>query len=404
MDLNSGCDDRIRRLRYALISRLYHQPGLLRTVARFMQRKPSFARIARVVAGRETVKAVFHRQWSFSTTQAPNMLAGEFVIGMDAGARQKSDRAFLQRVIGSQCALGAASALRSKELIMPRIAAKRGSFDLISDYMCHVVWAALAEALGATAAQQIASSGDGPDKLFLELRWLGAQLIVGSTSPAHVRHRAERAGASLNQRVAAAHSALRDKWSQHGPSSDKAMHCNAMGLMWVAHPATVQACALCMQELLTSRRELCAELSARAVKLDSAVWSDKTFRTTLRNVVLELLGRRPPFPILSRLAPRNASFSVGRGCPPGLAMAGTELILLVVGALADPVNAKAEDDRALMFGAGDRACIAKDHVVEILVSALTGLLILPELRWSHPWGQRLEYDGPAISRMELKFG
>jgi len=159
-----------------------------------------------------------------------------------------------------------------------------------------------------------------------------------------------------------------------------------------------------MQELLTSQRRRCADLSARAAQLDGAVWTDSDFRESLRNAVLELLSRRPPFPILARFVPRNAWFSVGNGFPPGHAAAGSELILLVIGALDDLAAKPTEDERYLMFGTGERECIAKKHVVEILVSALTGLLLLPNLRWASRWGRRLEYDGPVISRMPLKFG
>ncbi|HQR20009.1 MAG TPA: hypothetical protein PKV98_04030 [Burkholderiaceae bacterium] len=408
MEAGLGSDARFRRLRYALISRLYHQPELLRRVARFLRRKPSFARIARVVAGRDTVKAVFHRQWSFSTTQAPNMLAGDFVIGMEAGTRQKADRAFLRRVIGSPDAFGAASARVSAELIGRRREAQAGSFDLIDDYMAHVVWAPLAEALGASAAKEIkppAEADKSPNALFHELRSLGAQLIIGSVASDKDRKAAAQAGASVNQRVTAAHAALRHEWAQHCPSCPEATHRNAVGLMWVAHPATVQAGALCMQELLTSQRKRCADLAAQAKQLDGQAWTDSDFRASLRGAVLELLSRRPPFPILARFVPRNASFSVGEGFPPGQAAAGSELILLVIGALDDPAaSAPAQDDRFLMFGSGERACIAKEHVVEILVSALAGLLLLPNLRWAHRWGRRMEYDGPVISRMYLKFG
>ena len=407
MDANSANDALFKRLRYDLISRLYHQPDLLRRVARFLRRKPSLARIAKVVAGRDTVKAVFHRQWSFSTTQAPNMVAGEFVIGMDAGARQKADRDFLQRVIGLPDDFGAASAKEGRKRIQALRDSKSDSFDLIDDYLTHVVWAPLVEALGTRAAQKIAAEADSkaasPDTLFRELRCLGAQLIVGSTSPESVRKDAERAGASVNRRVAAAKGALCGDWRKHCPLSDDAIQRNAIGLMWVAHPATVQAGALCMQGLLTSADKLLEKLATRAAELKESVWADAEFRMSLKHVVLNLLSLRPPFPILARFVPRNAWFSVGRGFPAGYAPAGSELILLVIGALDEPAAAGAMDDRYLMFGSGERECIAKDHVVEILVSAITGLLLLPNLRWAHRWGRRLEYDGPVISKMCLKF-
>jgi hypothetical protein len=60
-------------------------------------------------------------------------------------------------------------------------------------------------------------------------------------------------------------------------------------------------------------------------------------------------------------------------------------------------------DRYLMFGMRERACIAQYQVVEILVSALAGLLVLPQLTWADSWFSRMKYDGPIISEFRLRF-
>jgi hypothetical protein len=58
--------------------------------------------------------------------------------------------------------------------------------------------------------------------------------------------------------------------------------------------------------------------------------------------------------------------------------------------------------RYLMFGHGPRQCPAKAHALDILESALLGLLMLPKLRWADDGGERMRYDGPMVSRMRLR--
>ena len=93
------------------------------------------------------------------------------------------------------------------------------------------------------------------------------------------------------------------------------------------------------------------------------------------------------------------------------------MVLLTIGALFDDNAMKDKNaatyepgrvfhsapDRYLMFGMKERACIAQYQVVEILVSALAGLLALPQLRWADQWLSRMKYDGPIISEPRLRF-
>jgi hypothetical protein len=50
-----------------------------------------------------------------------------------------------------------------------------------------------------------------------------------------------------------------------------------------------------------------------------------------------------------------------------------------------------------------RQCPAKDYAVDILTSALIGLLTLPELRLARDDGSAIVYDGPLMSRMRVRF-
>ena len=56
-----------------------------------------------------------------------------------------------------------------------------------------------------------------------------------------------------------------------------------------------------------------------------------------------------------------------------------------------------------MFGYGDRRCPAREYAVNILTSALIGLLTMPELRLAHDDGRAIIYDGPLMSRMRVRF-
>jgi len=408
--------DGLKALQYDFISRLIHQPGLLRKFAALLRKRPGVARLAHIVADRDSVKSVFQRQWSFTTTQAPNMRAGEFVIAMEAGDRQLEEREFLKSVLPTPDEFGQEAAAASRSMLAKLESRHAGTFDLVDDYMVHVAWQPLAKALTPAAAHAIAARRNNEPDLFEQLRAVGAQLIVGQISPRHVLEHAERCAAALIGRVDAAAPNFDARWvgALHGDSGAKRR--NAVGLMWVGHPATVQAGALCVQELFSQPRHL-KELASqvRAVVIDAGqdAFSNTEVRSTLKEHVLELLRLRPPFPLLVRNVPRDTWFALGPRVPPGDAPAGSGMTLLVAGALADvagnhgsrycPGRSMGLGDRMLMFGHAERACIAKDHVVEVLVSALIGLLSLPNLRWGHRF-RRIEYDGPTIRHMPLRYG
>ncbi|MGZ8981137.1 MAG: hypothetical protein ACXW2D_10325, partial [Burkholderiaceae bacterium] len=244
-----------------------------------------------------------------------------------------------------------------------------------------------------------------------ELRAVGAQLIIGSVSTRKVRERADRSAAALNRRVLAAYEKFDLRWSAPLDGGGGAMLRNAVGLMWVGHPATVQAGAQCMQELL-ARPDHLRTLAQQVRAHGDQAWASREVRTELARHVLELLRLRPPFPILARDVPRDTWFAVHPDVPPGEAHAGSGMKILVAGALASAAGTNAGrycpgqvDPRysTLMFGHGARACIATDHVVQTLVSALVGLLQLTNLRWGSRL-RRMRYDGPTIERMPLRFG
>jgi cytochrome P450 len=129
---------------------------------------------------------------------------------------------------------------------------------------------------------------------------------------------------------------------------------------------------------------------------------------------LELMRFRPVFPLLARDVPRTAV------CPSGAVherklAAGSRLSVLSLAAMFDAHDSPIagyfnpqrdwfglDDVRWLMFGHGPRQCPAKSQAVAILESALLGLLTLPKLRFADGWGQRIQCDGPMVSRMRLR--
>lgn len=408
----------LKRVEYAVFSRLIHQPELLRRLSRFFQRRPTLS--GSFMAPYKSVAAVFRREISFSNTaHRPNMPAGQFAIGMDKGPLHNRDRSFLKDVLPSPEIFAKASAKQSRQRIEHIKALPGASFNLIDEYMTSVVWSALREAFGKAAPGIETGGTHAPGEcpfaaLFGELRYLGAHLIVGHIAPRSVNDRAQKKARALNARVESHLASIRSAWNAKS-EDDAATQRNAVGLMWVGHPATVQAGGLIMQELL-DRPEIYDDLRHQAETLGDAVWSDEYFREQLRAHVLELLRFRPPFPILDRDVPRATEVDAN-GRNASLA-AGSKLTLLTIGAMFDPAALQRPDlywpgrpdaafaepeHRYLMFGLGNRSCIARHQVVETLVSALAGLLSLPRLRWAEPW-HRIAYDGPIITKMQLAFG
>ena len=404
----------VRRLRrwvaYRVVSALVHQPLLLRLAACALRQWPWLGPRLGVVARRGAVVGVFERDTAFSnTSHAPNLPAGEFVIGLESCPRQAAERVLVASLLPSESSFAAAAAQESRRRIQALREGPTRRFDLIDDYLVPVAWQALRPAFGAAAPD--VSPGD---PLFAHLRAVGAHLIVGSVATEPVQRRALASGAQINACVRERLPQLLDAWQGAAPNQPPALLARtAVGMMWVAHPATVQAGALLMQELL-ARQPIHRALARKAQALADP-WGDATLRDELRAHVLELLRFRPPFPILVRELARDARYE-SEGASPR-AKAGSRMTLLTIGALFDPLarderptNAyrpgrgfKEPADHYLVFGHGARHCPARHQVVETLVSALAGLLTLPGLRSGDAWPWRRVYEGPTITRMRLKF-
>lgn len=419
----------VEAINYQVVSRVVHQPRLLRVVAGAVRRWPAITRVVPVVARRDSAVAVLRRQASFSSTaHAPNLAAGEFAIGMEAGTRHDADRKFLSSLLPSSARCGAVSAVESQRLIAEltdqtdasgRVTER--SFDLVNEYLVRVAWRPLRRplgpAVGSIASADVRALGDDKpgDEFVGDLRNLAAQLIAGSDATPRVRARVEASAARLNQCVNQEMPALQQKWRHTNSGDSASILRNAVGFLWVSQPVVVQAGALMMQELL-GRRRVYDKLALRARSLGARAWTDPDFRGLLARHVLELLRFRPPFPILKRDVVRDTLFDVGTAFPVH-AKGGSGLLVLNIGAMFDDSATRRSDaalyrpgrkfkdphDAYMIFGKGERACIAQRHGVEILVSALVGLLMLPRLRWADPWYARIRYDGPAISSLRLRF-
>jgi hypothetical protein len=100
--------------------------------------------------------------------------------------------------------------------------------------------------------------------------------------------------------------------------------------------------------------------------------------------------------------------------------AGNGIIVFTIGAMfdSDAVNdpgcyrpdlcapsrfTRDTDDIYMLFGLGPRSCIAKFVLPEILLNAVTGLLLLPGLTWANGYFNRMQYDGPIVTGMQLRF-
>ena len=398
-------DGLLRRIGYGVVSALVHQPALLRWAGAAIRRSPFLEGTLPIVVRGTAARRVFTRAASYSnTSHAPNLVAGEFLIGLESGPRHEAERELATRLLAAPDACGdsAAQAARALATGLPP------SFDLIDDYLTHVAWAGMRPIFRGAAAdlEEAPATPQAWQAFFREMRYPGAHLIVGGLASRAVQLRAEVHANALRQRVRRHAAALSTAW---GLPNDTLLERTAVGLMWVGHPATVQAGALVMQELL-QRPEVYGPLHDQARRLDAAA-----FRLEVRKHVIEALRFRPPFPLLLRDVPRDTAYALD-GDRRVATAAGARVTLMSPATMFDPEGG---DPKAvcpfhagrtdfpsgpyhLVFGHGSRHCIAQDHVVEILTSALAGLLALERLTWADFAWRRMRYDGPIISRMRLK--
>lgn len=401
-----------KALVYRVASALFHQPLLLRGVAWLARRSSLLSSAASLVASAEGVRQALARETAFTHGRyAPLLIDGPFLIGLPSGPVHDVKRGCLHALLPTPQQIADAT-VTALPAIIAGVHARMddcGEFDMIEDYMMPLVWNALRIAYGADAAAAL----DENRELLEAARWLGAQLLVGEVSTAAVRQRAQRSQAVVDRAMSDAGALLAPAWHRAFPDPIDRRR-NAVGLLWVGHPATTQAGALILQELM-GRASLYESLLAEA----HAAGNDPgapTWRAHLQAHVLELMRFRSPFPMLARTVPREALYPLGGGAV-ATASRGT-LGVLTIGALFDPEGQtpsprrydpqrvfRVPEDRWLIFGAGARHCIAQDQVVEILVTALAGLLALtqrPLRPGGRPWRRRV-YDGPVIVNMPLRF-
>jgi cytochrome P450 len=408
-----GAIARARRwLGYRGASSVIHQPLLLRRLAALAQQQPWLARATGTVVSRDDVVATFNRQSQFSSTaHRSNLIAGDFLIGSDSCPAQASHRRALGARLPSPDFIGDEAAAESRTRTFVLLGAKARRFDLVSDYMSPIVWQSLRSCFGSS----LPMLGDN-DPLFGHLRRIGAHLIVGATATDSVQTSARESAAALDAWVRERLPALQVAWGATDAEHREPLVRDAIGLLWVGHPATVQALALIVLEVLPRKHWQLLSATARGLhEKETDPWGNDGLRRQVSDHVLEALRFRPPFPILRREVVRNGHL----GARQQSRIAGGAMVTLaVIGAMFDPAAHKLgksvgsycpgrqwvdEKDRYLMFGHGARQCIARDQVVQVLVSALIGLLLLPRLSFAEPWWRRFSLEGPAISRLYLKF-
>jgi cytochrome P450 len=396
--------------RYHAVSAVVHQPRLLRFIARTAQQQPWFARLGKMVASRDDVVGAFDRPLAFSSTaHRPQLVAGDFMMGMESGPRHSAERSLLVSHLPKPGEFERCAVQESRKRIDALRAGPVRAFDLIDDYMVPVAWQAIGGAFGA-ALPTLAPG----DPMLLNLRYVGAHLIAGGVATEAVQERARRSAAELNAWARQYMDQLYPLWSDGGKFSPDVVARNVVGMLWVGHPATAQSGALIMQELLARRSDPALKALAGQVRTHADPWSDQDLRAKVKLHVLELLRFRPPFPILTRDVRRDTLYGAdGKSRAKG----GSTLTLMAIGAMFDPAATReppddyvpersffhSKDDRHLLFGWGARQCPGRDPVVEILAAALLGLLQLPRLDWADPWWRRMRYDGPIVSSMRLKF-
>ena len=408
--MRERCPARVlRSVGYRGVSAMIHQPGLLRLVAWVARRQPWFGRMIKAAATRNDVVSTFERQQAFSSTShRPNLIAGDFVMGMESGARHSAERRLIEAQFPPAQDFGTHAAAEARRCSEALLNGAAHDFDLIDDYMVPVAWQAISGAFGARLPQLPPG-----DPLLMDLRYLGAHLIVGPVATEAVQKRARDSAAAVNAWVRSNIEPLQQAWTHSGlaPGREDVAR-NVVGMLWVGHPATAQSGALIMQELLARWRDPKVAGFVDRVRGHPDPWSDAGLRDEAKGHVLEALRLRPPFPILTRDVRRDTLTGAdGEGRVKG----GTRYTILGIGAMSDPAAMRDPQvyrpgrmfrnvqDRYLMFGWGARQCPGRDPVVEILASALLGIVRLPRLQWGAPWWRRMQFDGPIISGMRLRF-
>ncbi len=411
----------VRRLSYGVFCWLNRHIIVLRWLAAFLRRFPFVGGWFGVAARASAVRGVMTRPQSFSNSaHAPNLAAGDYLIGMDPGPTYDADKLLLDARLAVLKPTLPASADQEVQRLVADLE-KRGTdkpFDLIEDYLMWIVFRAMYPLFGS-ATDRVAAGAHGnvndpglQQQYLMEIRYVAGQLLAGSSATLRVQRRAELCADALSARIAGANDDIRQAWQV--PASLKFIERNAVGLAWISHPVTVQSGALIVQELL-GRPEVHKALRAKAAQLGPAVWQNGNFRDLVRNHVLELMRFRPIFPLLARDVPRDTEFETGAR-QNATCSGGGKMTVLSIAAMFDPRAVpdsgrfcparnwgNQQDLRWLMFGYGTRQCPAKDYAVEILTSALIGLLILPELQLARGEGKAITYDGALMSSMRVCF-
>jgi cytochrome P450 len=408
-----------RRLLYGLFCRLNRNIKVLRRLAALFLWFPFVGGWFGVAARASAVRDVMTRPRSFSNSaHAANLASGEYLIGMDPGPTYATDKLVLDARLDALKPTLPASANREVQRLVECLKGADKPFDLIEDYLMWIVFRAM-HPLFDTASARVAAGAQGDvgdpglqRQYLMEIRYVAGQLLAGSTATLRVQRRAELCADALRARIAGVSDDIRQAWNVS--ASRHFIERNAVGLAWISHPVTVQSGALIVQELL-ERPEVHKDLRKRAAQLGPEVWQDGSFRDLVRDHVLELMRFRPIFPLLSRDVPRDTEFETGarRNAP---CAAGGKVTVLSIAAMFDsravpdigrfcPARdwGDQQDLRWLMFGFGTRQCPAKDYAVDILTSALIGLLILPELQLADGGGKAITYDGALMSGMRVGF-
>ena len=429
MKLSAGTPDTmppgLRSLLYGIFCWANRHPGALRAVGAVLRHWPFVGGWLGLAARADAVKKVLTRPNSFSNTaHAANLSAGDYLIGMDPDATYKADRRLLDdRLAVLDTTLPAAADLAARDYVAKlRPIGKNKSFDLIEDYLMWIVFRAMHPLFGE-ATNRVAAGANGSlddpglqRQYLLEIRYVAGQLLAGSSATLRVQRRAELNADALRSRIAGVGNDIQLAWGTSCPFN--VIKRNAVGLAWISHPVTVQSGALAVQELL-GRPDVHKALREQAQRLlekgPNLVWEDAAFRKRVQDHVLELLRFRPIFPLLARDVPRDTEFETGARhnakCPAGGKMAIWGIAAMFdtaidkdIGKFSPARNWGANEDlRWLMFGYGTRQCPAMVYAVEILTSALIGLLTLPELRLARGEGKAITYDGPLMSQMRVRF-
>jgi cytochrome P450 len=410
------------------IAFLQRRPELLRLLAGCFLRTRPLPGVGKTVfvLRDDDVREVLRRDDDFEigVPNAPKMLCGEFLLGMDPGPQYQREKQVLADALRAAsphfATLVDGVCRRAADEAWKKLPPGRHvPLEIVGAYAEKVTTCVSSEFYGVPfrGTKSAVLRGKAFDVFRLHLRKLGA--VIGTRHPApfgqhaiatrcakelkeHVDRVVRERKETLDANPAAAELSVLDQLLVRrsvcvARLSDADIARNLIGLMLAGSAAITLSFVRVLDQLLR-RPEVLEQAVAAARHGDLA---------TLRELANEAMRFCPTFPALPRYCPRATRLAVGTPRERELP-AGTTLLVITASAMFDPLALEqpevfrpARKVEHLHFGSGTHWCLGADLAMIELVRMLRCFLERPWTigRRRGPLGnKRIHYDGIAVDR------